>query len=102
MNNTIVSIIMPVYNCESTVSESIASVLNQSYKYFELIIVNDGSTDHTGVICDDYASKDSRVKVIHQNNTGPSAARNTGLNNALGKYIMTEDEFKKAIEKYGI
>jgi glycosyltransferase involved in cell wall biosynthesis len=87
----IVSIIMPVYNCENVLQKSIGSVLNQSYTDIELILIDDGSTDKSGEICDSYSAKDNRVTVIHQENSGPSKARNTGLKIASGKYIMFID-----------
>ncbi|QFK73371.1 glycosyltransferase [Pradoshia sp. D12] len=86
-----VSIIVPVYNAEKYLEKCINSVLNQSFKCFELILINDGSTDNSGNLCDEYSKKDPRVKVIHQTNSGPSIARNTGINNAVGKYIQFVD-----------
>ena len=87
MDNVAVSVIMPVYNSENRVRFAIESVLSQDFDSFELILVNDGSTDSSGTICDEYAKKDSRVYVIHQENAGTSAARNAGLRIAKGKYI---------------
>lgn len=81
------SIIVPVYNVEKYLCKCIDSILNQTFKDFELILVDDGSTDRCGVICDDYAKKDYRVKVIHKKNGGLSSARNTGLDVAKGQYI---------------
>jgi glycosyltransferase involved in cell wall biosynthesis len=81
------SIIVPVYNKESFIDLSIASILNQSYADFELLLINDGSTDNSGKICDRYASQDKRVKVFHQANRGVSAARNKGLELAEGSYV---------------
>ena len=75
-----ISIIMPVYNSEKYISEAIESVCNQSYKNWELLIVNDGSTDYTSKIIDDFAKKDSRIKVFHRKNEGVSMARNFALN----------------------
>lgn len=87
-----ISVIMPIYNYVDYISISIDSVLNQKTKYsFELILVDDGSTDGASYICDSYQGKDTRVRVIHQKNGGIGAARNTGLNNAKGKYIMFVD-----------
>ena len=86
-----ISIIVPVYNTERFVSRCIESILGQSFKDFELILIDDGSTDQSGDICDSYAAKDLRVKVIHQNNRGVSAARNRGLDIAHGKYIYLPD-----------
>ncbi len=83
-----VSIIVPVYNVEKYIEKCIDSILNQTYKDFELILVDDGSTDNSGVICDEYAKKDNRIKVIHKVNGGVSHARNMGLEVALGKYVV--------------
>ena len=82
-----VSIIVPVYNCEKLLDRCVRSVLEQTYQDLELILVNDGSTDGTAALCDAWASKDSRVKVLHQENAGVSAARNAGLDMAAGEYI---------------
>lgn len=84
----IISIVVPVYNVEKYLPHCIESILSQTYKDFELILVNDGSKDRSGVICDEYASHDDRIRVIHKPNGGVSSARNTGLDNAKGKYVM--------------
>lgn len=81
------SIIVPVYNVEQYIKRCIDSILMQSFRDFELILVDDGSTDMSGDICDTYAILDRRVKVIHKENRGSSAARNVGLGIAMGKYI---------------
>ena len=86
-----VSVIIPIYNSENVLERCIDSVLCQSYKDFELLLINDGSTDSSGAICDDYAKKDNRIKVIHQANGGPSKARNTGLSIATGAWICFVD-----------
>lgn len=86
-----VSIIMPVYNSEKYISEAIDSVCNQSYKNWELLIVNDGSTDQTPKIIDNYAQKESRIKVFHRKNQGVSAARNFALNQVCGEYVTFID-----------
>lgn len=85
------SIIVPIYNVEDYMRECIDSILGQSYTDFELILVNDGSTDSSGEICDEYLMKDKRIKVIQQNNGGASKARNSGLQKAKGKYIYFID-----------
>ena len=86
-----ISIIMPVYNKEKYLKNTIDSILKQEYKNFELIIVDDGSTDKSKYICDEYASKDSRIKVYHIKNEGVSNARNIGLKYATGDYIQFID-----------
>lgn len=83
-----ISIIVPVYNVEKYIHRCVDSILNQTFVDFELILVDDGSPDNCGVICDEYALKDNRVCVIHKENGGVSSARNAGLDNAQGKYIM--------------
>lgn len=87
----LLSVIMPVYNVENTVTKAIESVLNQSMEDLELILVDDGSTDNSGPICDEYNSKDARVQVIHKINGGLSSARNVGLDKAKGKYVTFID-----------
>lgn len=82
-----ISIIMTIFNAEKYLEKAISSVLGQTFKDFELILVNDGSTDRSGEICTAYAAKDSRIKAIHQKNMGVSSARNAGIENARGKYI---------------
>ena len=82
-----ISIIVPVYNVEKYFKNCIESILSQTFKDFELILVNDGSTDSSGNICDEYAKRDNRIKVIHQENKGQASARNKGLDIARGKYI---------------
>lgn len=86
-----VSVIMPVYNSEKYVGKSIETVLNQSLKEMELILIDDGSSDRSGKICDEYAQKDKRVVVVHQENKGLSAARNVGLRLVRGEYIAFAD-----------
>lgn len=88
--NTI-SIIMPVYNVEEYIKQAIESVLNQTYQNLEIILVDDGSKDESGMICDEYAQRDNRIKVIHKENGGVSSARNVGMDVAIGKYIMFID-----------
>ena len=86
-----VSIIVPVYNVEHYLEECIKSVIEQTYKNIELILVDDGSTDKSGKICDNYSSLDERIIVIHKNNGGLSSARNVGLEAAQGRYIIFID-----------
>jgi len=87
----IVSVVMPVYNTAQYLDEAIVSVLSQTLQDLELIAVNDGSTDHSGYILDNYAKNDKRVKVVHQENRGIAAARNRGMKEATGKYIAVMD-----------
>lgn len=86
-----ISVIVPVYNVEKYLKKCVQSVLDQDFKDFELILVDDGSTDNSGSICDDYALKDSRIRVIHKKNGGLSDARNKGTDCAKGKYITYVD-----------
>jgi glycosyltransferase involved in cell wall biosynthesis len=85
------SIIIPVYKVEQYLRRCIESVLNQTYVDFEMILVDDGSPDNCGVICEEYALLDNRIRVIHQNNKGLSEARNSGLKIAKGEYILFAD-----------
>ena len=91
MRNSIISVIIPVYNVEKYLSRCIESVLNQTYRNLEIIIVDDGSTDDSLNICRRYEKKDKRIKVIHQDNGGLSSARNKGLMNSTGEYISFVD-----------
>ncbi len=86
-----ISVIVPVYKAEKFIDECIGSVLNQTFSDFELILVDDGSPDNCGAICDDYATKDDRIKAFHQKNGGVCSARNTGLDHATGEYILFLD-----------
>ncbi len=86
-NEPLVSVIMPVYNSEEYVSHAVESVLAQSYRALELILVDDGSSDGSGAVCDGYAEKDERVQVIHKPNGGICNARNAGLDVARGTYV---------------
>ena len=86
-----ISVIVPVYKVEPYIRQCVESVLGQTYSNFELILVDDGSPDGCGAICDEYAEKDSRVRVVHQKNAGLSAARNAGLDIAKGEYVTFID-----------
>lgn len=86
-----ISVIAPVYNAEKYLHRCIDSILVQSFTDFELLLINDGSKDNSGKICDEYAAKDSRIRVFHKENGGVSSARNLGLENAKGDYIMFVD-----------
>ena len=85
------SVIVPVYNAEKTLQRCVDSILAQTFEDFELILINDGSKDQSGDICDEYAAKDSRVKTVHKTNGGVSSARNAGLRIAQGEYIAFID-----------
>ena len=87
----LISIIVPVYNVEKYLVECIESILSQTYENFELILVDDGSPDNSGKICDEYAEKDGRIKVIHKENGGLPSARNAGLDIAAGEYAAFVD-----------
>lgn len=82
-----ISIVVPVYNVEKYLKRCVESILSQTMKNLEIILVDDGSTDQSGIICDEYAKKDSRIKVVHKKNGGLSSARNAGLAIAQGKYV---------------
>ena len=88
MLNVDISVIMPVYNAQKYLEESLNSILCQTFDDFELIIIDDGSTDNSYEICERYKEKDERIIVIHQINQGPSVARNIGIKKAIGKYIV--------------
>ena len=89
--NPLISVIVPIYNVEKYLQECIDSIINQTYKNLEIILVDDGSPDSCGNICDNYARKDNRVVVIHKENGGLSSARNAGLEVCSGKYISFID-----------
>jgi glycosyltransferase involved in cell wall biosynthesis len=86
-DDSLISIIVPIYNAELFLERCICSITNQTYSNLEIILVDDGSTDHSGSICEGFARKDSRIKVIHKENGGQASARNIGLENARGQYI---------------
>ncbi|MBQ5823850.1 MAG: glycosyltransferase [Clostridia bacterium] len=86
-----ISIVIPVYNVEAYISACITDILNQTFSDFELILVNDGSTDSSGSICDEFARIDNRIRVIHKKNGGASDARNCGIDVAKGDWIMFFD-----------
>ncbi len=103
----LISAIVPIYKSEKYIARCIESVLNQTYKNFELILVDDGSPDASGTICDKYAKEDARIKVIHKENGGVSSARNIGIDVSTGEYItfidsddyVTSGFFQYALEK---
>ena len=97
-----VSVILPIYNVEKYLKNSIRSVQNQTYENLEIILVDDGSTDNSGNICDEIEKTDERIKVIHKQNGGLAAARNTGCQEATGTYLMyidSDDIVKKDVLK---
>lgn len=83
-----ISIIVPVYNAEKYLHQCVNSVLSQTFTDFELLLINDGSTDGSGAICDEYAAIDARVRVFHKENTGVSETRNIGIDNSKGDYVI--------------
>ncbi len=86
-----ISVIVPVYNAEKYLHRCVDSILSQTFTEFELLLIDDGSTDKSGEICDEYAIKDSRIRVFHKENGGVSSARNLGLDNALGEWVTFMD-----------
>lgn len=95
---TMISVIVPVYNTEKYLDKCIRSILSQTFRDFELLLINDGSTDASGVICNEYRSKDLRVRVFHKENGGVSSARNLGIQMAQGEWItfVDSDDFLEA------
>lgn len=87
----LISIIVPVYNVEKYLHQCIDSILSQTFEEFELLLIDDGSTDNSGKICDEYEEKDSRIKVIHQHNQGQAKARNVGIDAAGGEWLAFVD-----------
>jgi len=100
MNDIKISVILPVYNVEKYLRKCIDSILNQTHINYELIIIDDGSTNNSGNIYDEYKLKDNRIQVIHQNNQGLSVARNVGIDLAKGKYITFIDSDDYIDKKY--
>lgn len=86
-----ISIVVPIYNSENTLARCITSLKDQTYKAVEIILINDGSKDASGLICDSYAKNDDRIKVYHQNNEGVSIARNLGISKATGDFLLFVD-----------
>ena len=101
------SIIVPIYNAELYLSHCIDSILKQTFTNFELLLINDGSTDNSGAICDEYAKRDKRIKIIRQKNSGQANARNKGIKESKGKYIAfvdsddwIDEDFIETLEQY--
>lgn len=86
-----ISIIVPVFNAEKFLDKCVTSILSQSFRNFELLLINDGSKDNSGILCDQYALSDDRIKVFHKNNGGVSSARNLGIDKARGEWITFID-----------
>lgn len=101
MEKDLISVIIPVYNVEKYLAKCVDSVIDQSYKNLEIILVDDGATDSSGRICDEYAARDSRIICIHKKNGGLSDARNTGIEKMTGKYVtfIDSDDY---VDKYFI
>ena len=91
MNTPVFSVIIPIYNVERQLDKCVQSIINQTYSDIEIILVDDGSPDNCPAMCDEYAKRDKRIKVIHKENGGLSDARNKGLKAATGKYVMFVD-----------
>ena len=89
--DALISVLIPVFNVERYLSRCIESVIKQTYKNIEIILIDDGSKDKSGKICDKYAKKDDRIRVIHKENEGVSVARNLGMDSANGEYIIFVD-----------
>ena len=91
MRKGVVSVVLPIYNVEKYLNRCVKSVINQSYKNLEIILVDDGSPDNCPTLCDEWEKKDNRIKVVHKKNAGLGYARNTGIENATGEYICFFD-----------
>ena len=96
----LISVIVPIYNVEKYLTKCIESIINQTYKNLEIILVDDGSPDKSPIICDEYAKKDNRIKVIHKKNGGLSDARNYGMSLATGEYISFIDSDDYVTDDY--
>lgn len=106
MSRPFFSIVMPAYNCEHTIIDTLESVVNQEWSDFECLIVNDGSTDRTQQVIEDYIQSDSRFKIINKENGGPGSARNKGIEESKGRYLFltdSDDALPKAtLKKYAL
>lgn len=99
-SKTLVSIIIPVYNVEQYIARCLDSVVSQTHKSIEILIIDDGSTDNSGIICDEYTKKDKRIRVIHKKNGGISDARNTGLAHIKGQLVTYIDPDDNVVDNY--
>ena len=102
MVSPLISVIVPVYKAEKYLPQCIESILAQTFTDFELLLIDDGSPDRSGEICDEYVRKDHRIRVFHQQNRGVSAARNLGLEQAVGEYIAFVDSDDYVLPDYWI
>lgn len=100
MNDLLISVIVPIYNADIYLDKCINSILNQSYQNFELLLINDGSTDSSSIICDNYSNKYDVIRVYHKKNGGPASARNLGLKEAKGDFITFIDSDDWVDEDY--
>lgn len=100
MEKELISIIIPIYNTDKYINRCLQSVIAQTYKKIEIILIDDGSTDKSFEICKKYSNQDSRIRLIHQNNRGSSATRNRGIKEATGKMITFIDSDDWINEKY--
>lgn len=100
MTEPLITVIVPVYNAETTLKRCVDSILKQQYQNFELLLIDDGSKDQSGVLCDQYAQQDARVRVIHQANAGLSQVRNVGIQEAKGEYIAWCDSDDFVADNY--
>ena len=91
MDTLLVSVIVPVYNVAPYLEQCLDSIVNQTYQNLEIILVDDGSTDESGAICDRYAEQDGRIQVVHKENGGLSSARNVGLDKMTGEWVLFVD-----------
>ena len=99
-NNDLISVIVPVYNVKDYLERCLNSIINQTYKNIEIILIDDGSTDGSSVICDNYKEIDNRIKVFHKKNGGLSSARNEGIKRSIGEYITFVDSDDSIDESY--
>lgn len=100
MSNPKISVIVPIYNAEKYLHRCVDSILNQTFTDFEVLLINDGSTDSSGLICDEYALKDSRVRVFHKENGGVSSARNVGIKSSRYRYLALIDSDDYWLDAY--